>query len=139
MSDRYELMGEGVPFVSFTDWYNWQCDVIRDEVLGNPEFALTDKVTLKHPSIDGKTLLRTVGEGECTLTAEGLVYRGTIDGEMVEKRFPMEKIYRLLFGAGENFEIYEGQTIYYFVPTDKRSAVMWYIVSKILKDNTEKG
>lgn len=139
MTDRYQLTGENTPFTSFTDWYNWQCDIIRGEVLADPEFKLVDKVILKHPSTDGKTLLRTVGEGECTLSREGLVYRGTIDGEVVEKRFPMEKMYRLLFGAGENFEIYEGQTIYYFVPTDTRSAVMWYIVSKILKDNTEKG
>ena len=139
MSDRYQLSGENLPFASFTDWYNWQCEVIRDEVLSSPEFTLADKVTLKHPSIDGKTLLRVVGEGECVLSYEGLVYRGTIDGEVVEKRFPMDKMYRLLFGAGENFEIYEGQTIYYFVPTDTRSAVMWYIVSKILKDNSGKG
>lgn len=139
VSDRYLFVEDDAPFKHFTDWFNWQVDLVRDEVLADPEFALTDKVTLKHPSIDGKTLLRTVGEGECTLSREGLVYRGTINGENVEKRFPMDKIYRLLFGAGENFEIYEGQTIYYFVPTDTRSAVMWYIVSKNLKDNTDKG
>ena len=34
----------------------------------------------------------------------------------------------------ENFEIYEGKEIYYFIPTDKRSCVEWYIVSGLLKE-----
>ncbi len=139
LTDRYELTGDNPPHTSFTEWYNWQCELIAGEVLSNPDFTLSDRVTLKLPSIDGKRLLRVAGSGECTLTREGLTYRGTLDGGEVEKHFPMEKIYRLLFGAGENFEIYEAQTIYYFVPTDTRSAVMWYIVSKILKDEAERS
>jgi hypothetical protein len=68
------------------------------------------------------------------LDKTGLVYRGTRDGETVEKHFTMEHIYRLLFGAGEDFEIYEGKEIWYFVPENKRSSVTWYIVSEILKE-----
>ena len=49
----------------------------------------------------------------------------------------MDTIYRLLFGAGEDFEIYEGKELWYFVPEEKRSAVAWYIVSGILKENKE--
>ena len=52
-----------------------------------------------------------------------------------EKFFEMDCIYRILFGAGEDFEIYEGRELYYFVPEDVRSAVMWYIVSGLLKNN----
>ena len=78
--------------------------------------------------------MRVAGEGVCTLNREGLRYVGKDDGENVDKLFPMSEIYRLLFGAGENFEIYQGKEIYYFVPSDTRSAVDWYIASKILKD-----
>jgi hypothetical protein len=46
----------------------------------------------------------------------------------------MSEIYRLLFGAGEDFELYEGRERFYFIPEDKRSCVDWYIVSKILKE-----
>ena len=56
------------------------------------------------------------------------------DGETVEKLFPMTEIYRLLFGAGENFEIYQGRQMYFFVPREPKSSVDWYIASKILKD-----
>ena len=33
--------------------------------------------------------------------------------------YGLQEIYRLLFGAGENFEIYEGNELFYFVPQDK--------------------
>ena len=81
------------------------------------------------------SMLRELGEGVCTLTAEGLEYKGTRDGEYVELDFPIKQIYRLLFGAGEDFEVYVGKNIYYFVPEDKRSAVEWYMASAILCDN----
>jgi hypothetical protein len=52
----------------------------------------------------------------------------------ITKHFPLNDIYRLLFGAGEDFEIYEGKEIYYFIPEEKRSCVDWYIVSGLLKE-----
>jgi hypothetical protein len=58
-------------------------------------------------------------------------------GETVELHFSIQRIYRLLFGAGENFEIYDGAQILYFVPSEKRSAVEWYMTSMIL--NNEGG
>ena len=45
---------------------------------------------------------------------------------------PIEKIYRLLFGAGENFETYIGPDIHYFKPLEKRSCVDWYLASEII-------
>ena len=65
---------------------------------------------------------------------KGLRYVGTEDGNQIEKLFPLDSIYRILFGAGEDFEIYEGKELYYFIPEDKRSAVLWYIVSGLLKE-----
>ena len=95
---------------------------------------LTEKVTLYHGSKDGKDFVTQTGEGVCTLTVNGLTYQGTDEGETVNKIFPMSIMYRLLFGAGEDFEIYDGKEIYYFVPQDTRSCVKWYIASEVLKD-----
>ena len=97
------------------------------------KFTLSSKVELRHLSTSGKTT-RHAGEGLCTLTREGLKYIGTQDGEQIEKLFPLKEIYRILFGAGEDFEIYDGQEIYYFVPENLRSCVVWYMVSDILKE-----
>ena len=62
------------------------------------------------------------------------MYIGEEYGEQIVKTFPLDSIYRLLFGAGEDFEIYEGKELYYFVPTDTRMCVAWYIVSQLLKE-----
>ena len=83
---------------------------------------------------NGNSLTRHSGHGICTLNREGLTYLGTKDGESVELHFTLQRIYRLLFGAGENFEIYDGTQILYFVPEERRSAVDWYIASMILHD-----
>ena len=133
LTDRYGFCG-GVPFENFAKWYEWQTELIKGEVLADQNYKLTSKVTLKKPSKDGKTMLRVAGEGICTLDRDGLKYVGTLDGEPYEKMFPMSSIYRLLFGAGENFEIYEGKDMYFFVPEEPRSSVDWYIVSKIIRD-----
>ena len=125
---------EPVPFKNFAKWYDWQVEELRNEMQGNPDFALMEKVTLKHSSKDGKTMLRVAGTGVCRLDKTGLVYEGEEDGQQIVKKFPLSDIYRILFGAGEDFEIYEGKEIWYFVPENKRSSVTWYIVSKILKE-----
>lgn len=133
IDDRYSFVNSE-PFSDFSEWYSWQYNELKQEIEENPNFELSSRVTLKHSSRDGKTMLRYSGEGVATLDRSGLLYVGTEDGESVEKHFPMTSIYRLLFGAGENFEIYEGKEIYFFVPEEKKSAVDWYIVSKILKE-----
>lgn len=121
------------PFKNILQWYEYQVAETEKEIRENPDYALQAKVVLKHASKDGKTLLYSAGEGVCTLDKTGLVYQGTDDGQEVVKTFPLADIYRLLFGAGEDFEIYDGEQIYYFVPEDRRSCVDWYVVSGLLK------
>lgn len=82
-------------------------------------------------------MTRHAGEGICTLDRTGLTYRGTRDEEEVVKHFPLATIYRILFGAGVDFEVYEGREIWFFVPENKRTAVLWYVVSGLLKQESE--
>ncbi len=137
LTDRYAFEN-AEPFSDFAAWYHYAEADMERRIADNSDFALSSPVVLKHASLDGKTMLRVSGEGVCVLNVSGLTYRGTEDGKTVEKHFPMEKIYRLLFGAGEDFEIYEGKEIYYFVPEEKRMAVDFYIASRILKDRSLK-
>ncbi len=121
-------------FSNFAEWYEWQKGVLETEILSNPDYSLTAKVELYLPSSDGKKLTRFAGNGICTLDRNGLKYEGTRDGEEYNAHFSIERVYRLLFGAGENFEIYNGSEILYFVPEEKRSSVEWYMASMILND-----
>ena len=133
LDSRYSFDKDFV-FPSFPEWYEWQNDLMRDEILSNPDFKLESPVEYCLPSLDGKTMLRTAGEGVCTLSRDGLIYQGTCDGENITLHYTLDNIYRLLFGAGENFELYVGQTINYWKPAEPRSAVSFYVASKILKD-----
>ena len=132
VDQRYGF-AKGFPFRNFAQWYDWQKDLLAKEIAENDDYCLSSKVELRLPGT-GKGLTRHGGEGVCTLTREGLTYLGTKDGKNVELRFPIQKVYRLLFGAGENFEIYDGTEIHYFVPDEKRSAVDWYMASTLLHD-----
>lgn len=133
LDDRYQFTGD-FRFADLTQWYDWQKGLFRAEIAANPDFTLTSAVELRLPS-KGRGLTRHGGYGVCTLSRSGLTYRGTKDGVETELCFPIRTIYRLLFGAGENFEIYNGTEILYFVPEEKRSSVDWYIVSALLYDS----
>ncbi len=134
LDDRYGFT-EGFPFRDLTGWYDWQKERMEKEIVENESYCLSSKVELRLPG-NGSGLTRYGGHGECTLRRDGLTYTGTKDGEKVTLSFSLRQVYRLLFGAGENFEIYDGTEILYFVPEERRSAVDWYMASMILYDKT---
>ncbi len=134
IDSRYNF-GNAFPYAHPGKWYESQFATLKKEVLADPDYVLESPVTLRLPSADGKSLTRSAGKGFCKLDRKGLTYTGTIDNEPCEKFFPIEKIYRLLFGAGENFETYQGSDIFYFVPEEPRSCVEWYMASMILHDS----
>lgn len=132
LDSRYAFT-QPVPFENFAQWYDWQTSEREKEIRENPDFRLESEVTLLHSCKSGKSFLEEAGKGVCTLDKTGLRYRGTENGERTERFFPLADIYRLLFGAGEDFELYVGEEIYYFRPQEKRCCVEWYIVSGLLK------
>ena len=133
LDERYRFKGEK-PFADLRGWYDWQYRELEKEVLADENYVLESKVELKHSSRDGKRCLRHAGEGICRLDRSGLTYEGTDDGEEVSVHFNGNQIYRLLFGVNEDFELYLGKEIYYFVPEEKRECVKWYLCSTALKD-----
>jgi 1-acyl-sn-glycerol-3-phosphate acyltransferase len=132
LDDRYQL--SGVNFKNIAEWYEWQTAELLSEIKKDKNYALESEVELRHLGTDGKSFTKHAGFGVCKLDRTGLLYKGTDGDKEVEKFFPIDSIYRLLFGSGEDFEIYDGQEIYYFVPKDKRSCIDWYIVSGLLKE-----
>lgn len=137
MNDRYGFDAD-FRFEDLTQWYDWQKMQLEQEIAGNEDYALSSEVELRLRG-NGNGLTRHSGFGVCTLNRDGLTYVGTKDGESVELHFSMRKIYRLLFGAGVNFELYDGAEIFFFVPKEKRSAVEWYMASMILRDRAEQA
>ena len=135
LNDRYGF-DDDFRFDDLTQWYDWQKTVLENEIAENEDYMLSSKVELRMRG-NGNGMTRHSGFGVCTLDRNGLTYAGTKDGEAVELHFSIRRIYRLLFGAGVNFEIYDGTEIFFFVPEEKRSAVDWYMASMILHDHAE--
>lgn len=133
VNDRYAFNGAH-PFENFAKWYEWQENEMRKQIQADENWSMSSPVTLKHSSFNGKKTLRVAGSGVCTLSRDGLVYEGTQDGITIKKTFPLAVIHRILFGAGEDFEVYEGNEIYYFVPEIPASSIDWYTASALLQE-----
>lgn len=140
LSHRYTF-DEGFPYPHIGAWYDAQLEALRRKISEDPTYTLTSPVTYYlppeacgSPAVERREGLCRVGKGTCTLDRQGLTYRGEICGEQREIHFPARSIYRLLFGAGINFELYADGIIHYFVPEDPRSCVEWYMTSLILTD-----
>ena len=132
MDDRYRFTSLGGKFENLQQWYHWQMDLLKEEIDENLDFELRDAVKLYHLSTDGAKQMSLVGIGECVFNRDGLSYVGTDNGKQITKHFPLSSIYRILFGAGADFEIYEGDEIWYFAPNDGRTCVKWYMASMIM-------
>lgn len=130
MDDRYTFT-DG-KFENLQQWYHWQVDTLRQQIDANLNWELNDDVTLYHSSIGGNGQLRVAGNGRCVFNREGLTYTGSDSGVDIVKHFPISRLYRILFGAGADFELYDGEEIWYFVPSDTRSCVKWFAASSIL-------
>jgi len=130
VNDRYSFT-DNFPFADLSQWYDWQMAQLEADIAAEENYCLSSKVELRLPGT-GNGLTRHGGWGVCTLDRDGLTYCGTMDEKTVQLHFSIQRIYRLLFGAGENFEIYDGTQILYFVPEEKRSAVDWYMTSMLL-------
>ncbi len=137
LNNRYAFDAD-FRFHHLTQWYDWQKLLLERDIAENEDYALSSKVELRLRG-NGNGMTRHSGFGVCTLNRDGLTYSGTKDGEAVDLHFSIQRIYRLLFGAGVNFEIYDGTEIFFFVPEEKRSAVDWYVASKILHDRAEQA
>ena len=137
LNDRYGF-DDDFYFHDLTQWYDWQKLLMKKEITEKEDYMLSSKVELRLRG-KGSSLTRHGGFGICTLNRDGLTYSGTKDGEPVNLHFSIQRIYRLLFGAGVNFEIYDGTEIFFFVPEEKRSAVDWYVASEILHGDAEQA
>ena len=133
LDSRYHFVNR-YPFDTIQEWYDYQQECLNKEVAENENYFLESKVILKHGSINGKKCLREAGEGICRLDRSGLTYIGTDDEKEVNVHFGGNDVYRLLFGVNEDFELYLGKEIYYFVPENKRMCAKWYQCSIALKD-----
>lgn len=78
---------------------------------------------------NGKVLRRE--SGECKLTKEGFSYRSATESFTI----PIDRLSALPYSAGEEFEVYQKENLYYFYPVEnKRQVVRWALLVDLLND-----
>ena len=142
VGDRYEFLDQGYPhyFDNLQDWFRKIKKDCWQQVDEQEDFELTEKVTLKIPSVDGKTFLRVGGEGQVTLNEKGLTYVGTKEGKPFETFVPMHDSFYLSYGIDMGFQTFVGAKEYYaFCPDNPIKSIDWYLASERLCHNFVKN
>lgn len=119
-------------FQTTQEWISWCVEDLRKEIEADPAWKTTSEVILKLPTHKRDGGQREAGKGVCTLSRDGLVYTGTMDGKETSLVFPHEEVFLLPFTAGRNFVIYRGEQCYIFCPVLKTDSARMSYASAIL-------
>ena len=134
LDNRYNFVSQDdkpLYFENLRDWFKAQKAEIGEQITA-PDYALTSHVTLKKRSLDGKKYLREAGNGDCTLSHDGLTYVGTMDGEQVELHWNAQEVFALHYMTGKGFQHFTGSDYFCFCPDNPLLSVKYYIASELL-------
>lgn len=92
-------------------FYINQRDIVRKEIIDNPNYFITSTVTLMSIKDDK---MQVVGKGNLSLNEDAYTYDGTIDDEHVIKTFDTKFVSFLPSDIGRNVQIYESKQVYQF-------------------------
>lgn len=116
---------DDVCFENETVWYNWQGTLLKKRILSD-DFIQQNEFTLCTKDEKTEKMVES-GKGILTLTKETLFYDGTYNGETIHKDFNLEILTQLPFNPSHHFEIPDGDGIYQFRPTDKKSIIVEWV------------
>lgn len=134
MNEYYDIysVNKDLPFENIDKWYKWQRNEIRKQVKSD-DFILQAKV--KYNVINVKKLsndysLKTIGEGQLTLTNKGLVYEGSKNGEMVLESFEPQSVYSLTISLDMDVDLYYKNQYMNFAFIDDNTVTKWMLASE---------
>ena len=135
--EDYSFTQNEFGFANIHEWYKYICEyelshTIKDNVTLQTEVVVKE-LNLEDPKKD-KT-----GKGICTLNNDQFTFKGVINNEKLEFAINTPDIKGLAFTAGEEFELYYGNYLYYFYPTtNKAQCAKWaLIVDEVVKLNEQ--
>ena len=119
------------------DWYKYMVNYENENTIKNNE-TLTCEVTVKKLHLTDKKL-DIIGEGVCRMNNDSFDFKGIFNGESEEFSIPTIDIKGLAFTAGEEFEFYRNDRLYYFYPKQNpQQCTKWaLIVDEIVKAGEE--
>lgn len=113
-------------------WFNYQRETIKKDIK-KPDFLLQDIVQVAMIN-EKNNRVTVVGEGQLSLTNDGLAYKGLINEEEIELFFASANMPAVAYVIGESIDMYENKTIYRFIfNNDRRSTKYNLAVEEIYK------
>ena len=119
------------------DWYQYMVNYENENTIKNNEI-LTCEVTVKKLHLTNKKL-DIIGEGVCHMNNDNFDFKGIFNGESEEFSIPTLDLKGLAFTAGEEFEFYRNDRLYYFYPKQNpQQCTKWaLIVDELVKAGEE--
>lgn len=123
-------------FNNIHDWYQYIFDYEKAKLEKEP---LNLHCTVKVKKFNVVTRkVEEHGVGDCYLTKEEFAFIGKCKEEE-EHHIPVKHIPALPFACGKEFEVYIGDFLYYFYPTDiENQAVKWGLLVDVINKNEVK-
>lgn len=122
-----------LPFKNIDEWYKWQRRVVSSEV-ESPDFSMSARVELR--KVNTKKLGKNYslihdGEGILTINNQGVIYKGTRDGEDVCLVFNAKNVYSLTFSLSQDLDLYYLNKYYNFnFLEDGKRVVKWMLAAE---------
>lgn len=139
LNEYYDMtsINEGVTYPETPKkWYDWQRQMIYNEIKSNPDFVLTEKVKVGtlpkyKPLTDYKTSNIT-GEGTITISRNGFDFNGTNNGEPFSFHLTNDQLptYGMCTDMTRFYTFYN-KDFYEFYP-ETESVAKWFLVTEEL-------
>ena len=127
LREDYSFTENEFGFNNIHEWYKYICEYEVEHTIKN-NITLQTEVVVKELNLEDPKLDK-VGKGICTLNNDHFTFKGTIDGEELEFSIKTPDVKGLAFSAGEEFELYYGNYLYYFYPTTNRpQCAKWALI-----------
>lgn len=123
-------------FKDVHDWYKYIFDYEKAKIETVP-VNLHCQVKVKKFNVKTRKV-EEHGTGECYLTNNEFAFIGKCKEEE-KHHIPLKQIPAMPFACGKEFEVYIGQYLYYFYPTDiENQAVKWALLVDVINKNEVK-
>lgn len=119
--DLVDVKGNGCP-ADIDQWYKWQRSCVAREVTADDfEMVLQGSLcTLRLDKLRKPPKNReALSVGTARLTARGLSFSGSLDGERVDFEFDAKSVYSLTFSTAGFLEFYYNNDYFMIVPEEK--------------------
>lgn len=135
MDECYRIfpVGGELPFRDIDQWYKWQRKQVAQEILSDG-FCLSAPVKIGRVNtrkLGRNYSLQYYGEGTLTLTREGLIYRGTCDGEECERIMHPKQVFSLSISLDYDLDLYYDGKYYNFkLLENQKQMTKWMLAAE---------